>query len=294
MQLSKNIAIAAGILVEILFLWETADRQKTIQPAPGILSSRLSRIQEIIAVVTAVSWLLIVIAEFWNPTLTLGQLSLIQNSIMGPSFFFLFGFGMVAPKLLPRINEQTIVVINLLVLYSLFTMTHLEWYWLAAMLIPSLGILVMALTTSVIHPTLKSLLYFWYLLCLLMMAYQSNFEMFFKPSSELQLTSVDYFIAGMAGIFLLLHSIFLVRFFLMLTANILPQNRYLIRLAMPQLFDDEQIPRLKFFGILAGFAVIVIFNYFTNFLPSLSLLNVLVLAAVHFMGRPFKLTERLY
>lgn len=291
MELAATLAIAAGILIEILLLWETADRRKDTQPAPGILSPRLSRMQEIIGVVAIVSWLLIAIAEFWHPKLSLGALGLIQNSIMGPSFFFVFVFGMVSPRLLPRINEQTIVVISLLVLSSLFTVTTPEWYWLAALLIPSLGVLIMALTTHLIHPIMKSLLYFWYLICLFIMAYQNSYELFFQPITKTY-TSLDYFITGATGIFLLLHSIFLVRFFLMLSANILPQNRFLIHLAMPQLFDDQQIPRLKFLGILAGFAAIIAFNRLTGIVPSLSLLNVLVLVAAHFMD-PAKVNERL-
>jgi hypothetical protein len=293
MELSTNLAIAAGIIVEILLLWETSDWQKNARSAPGVLSPRLSRLQEIIAILLAVSWLFITLAEYFNPPLSLGMLSFIQNAIMGPSFFFLFVFGMVHPKLLPRINEQTIVVINLVVLYSLLSTSQLAWYWIAALLLPSLGVLVMALTTRIIHPMLKSLLYFWYLICLFIMAYQNNYEMFFKPTSELRLTSLDYFIGGAAGIFLLLHSIFLVRFFLMLSANILPYNRYLINLAMPQLFDDQQIPRLKFLGILALFAGIAALNHFTSFASSLSVLNVLILLAAHFMDRPFTLDQRI-
>ena len=288
-----NLAIAAGIVFEILLLWETADRQKSTQIAPGLLAPRLSRLQEMIALFLFISWILIALAEYFNPPLSLGTLSFIQNAIMGPSFFFLFVFGMLHPKLLPRINEQTIVVVNFVAIYGLLTTTSLAWPWLAALLLPSLGVLIMALTMRLIHPVIKSLLYFWYLVCLFIMAWQSNYEMFFSPTSEQQWTSLDYFIGGAAGIFLLLHSIFLVRFFLMLTANILPSNRYMITLTMPQLFDDQQLPRLKFFGILALFAVVVALNYFTGFVASVSVLNLLILLAAHFMDRPFTVTQRL-
>jgi hypothetical protein len=293
MELSMNLAIAAGILVEILLLWETSDRQKNARSAPGILSLRLSRWQEIIALTLAVSWALILLAEWWNPTLSLGALGFFQNVIMGPSFMFLFVFGMVIPKLLPRVNEQTIVVVTTIVAISLVRWGELEWYMWPALLIPLAGITLMALTTAILPPALKSVLYFWYLVCLFLMAYQSNFEMFFRPTSELEMTSLDYFVSGAAGIFLLLHSIFLVRFFLMLTALILPQNRYLIQLAMPQLFSDEQMPRAKFIFILLLAAMIILLNRQFGFVPNLGLASLMILLTVHFMDRPFELTERL-
>lgn len=286
MELAPNLAVAAGIIVEILLLWETADRQRDAGPAPGILAPRLSRIQEITLIVLIVSWICIALAEYVNPPLSLNTLSFIQNAIMGPSFFFLFIFGMVIPKLMPRINEQTIVAINLIVLISL--PAGIDWYWLAALLLPSLGVLVIALTNRIIHPGVKSLLYFWYLICLFIISYQNSYDLL---ASDQWSTSLEYFIGGASGIFLLLHSIFLVRFFLMLTANILPQNRYLVSLAMPQLFDDQQIPLLKFFGILAILAVIIVANQLTGLVASASLLNLLILLVVHFMDRPFALDQ---
>lgn len=293
MELASNLAIAAGILVEILLLWETADRQKAVSAKPGFLTSRLSRLQEILGLTLAGSWLLILLAEWINPPLSLKALNFIQNAILGPSFFFLFVFGMVVPRLLPRINEQTLVIINLLALYGLLTTVQLAWYAWVALLLPSLGVLILALTQHWLSPAVKSLFYGWYLVCLLLLAYQNNYELFFQPTAELRLTSMDYFIGGAAGIFLLLHSLFLVRFFLMLSANLLPYNRYLITQAMPQLFDDQQIPRWKFLALLGGFAGLVLVNQLTGFVPSLSLLNLLVLLAAHFMDRPFLVSEKL-
>jgi len=62
---------------------------------------------------------------------------------------------------------------------------------------------------------------------------------------------------------------------------------------MPQLFDDRQIPRLKFLVFLALFAAILAVNQLTGLAPSASLLNALILLAVHFMERPFTVTQRL-
>jgi hypothetical protein len=285
MNLAANLAIAAGIIIEILLLWETSDRQKNVQPAPGIIAPGISRLQELIALTVLVSWTLIAVAEFFNPQLSLSTLGNIQSVIMLPAFMFLFVYGMVHPKLLPRVNEQTIVVITAIVLLSLFGQAELAWYWLAALTLPIVAIFLMVLTTFIMPPALKSLYYFWYLICLFAMAYQSNFDLFFNSASADPQASFDYFIAGAAGIFLLLHSIFLVRFFLMLTANILPKNRYLIQLAMPQLFSDEQMPRYKFLVILLVVVAVLLLNRQFGFTPSFSLASLLILFVVHFMDR---------
>jgi hypothetical protein len=292
MELALNLAIAAGVIVEILLLWETSDRQKNVQPAPGIIAPGISRLQEIIALTVLVSWTLIALAEFFDPQPGSAVLDGIAGAIMLPAFMFLFVYGMVIPKLLPRVNEQTIVVITAIVLLSLVGQAELAWYWLAALAIPIVAIFLMALTTFVMPPLFKSLYYFWYLICLFLMVYQTNFALLLDAPAESQ-NSLDYFIAGAAGIFLLLHSIFLVRFFLMLTANILPGNRYLIQLAMPQLFSDEQMPRYKFLVILLLVVIVLWANRQFNFVPDLSLSSLLILFAVHFMDRSFKITGKL-
>jgi hypothetical protein len=293
MELATNLAIAAGIIVEILLLWETCDQQKNVQPAPGIIAPGISRLQEIIALTVLLSWTLIALAEFFDPQLSLTVLGGIQDAIMLPAFAFLFVYGMVVPKLLPRVNEQTIVVITAIVLLSLVGRVELAWYWLTALAVPIVAIFLMALTTFIMPPLFKSLHYFWYLICLFTMAYQSNFDLFFNSASADPQTSFDYFIAGAAGIFLLLHSIFLVRFFLMLTANIRKKNRYLIQLAMPQLFGDEQLPRYKFLVILLLVVIVLWTNRQFGFAPDLSLSSLLILFAVHFMDRASRTAPRL-
>lgn len=291
MQLASYLAIAAGIVVEILLLWETADRQKNPHPVPGLLATRLGRIQEIIALALAAFWALILLAEWLQPQLSSQAYDFLGNAVMGPSFFFLFVFGMVVPRLLPRVNEQTIFIVNLVVLSTL--PGGLDWLWLALLALPTLGVLIAAFTHRRPSPALQSLLYFWYLVCLLIMAVQNDYQTFFAPPAELQMTSLDYFIAGAVGIFLLLHSIFLARFFLMLSANLLPQNRYLLALAMPKLFDDQQMPRRKFFIILGLVLLVTLINRLSGLFPSASLLNALLLISVHFIDRPFRFDQRI-
>lgn len=285
MELAFNIALAAGIIVEILLLWETSNRQRNIPLKPGFIASGVSRAQEAIALVVLVAWTLILPLEFFKPQLGSGFINWMTETIMVLAGLFLFIAGLWYHKFLPRINEQTLVVVTAIVLLSLYGQVQLDWYWLAALSVPLIGIFILALTKHILHPALKSLFYFWYLMCLLVMAYLGAFDLLFNLDTGYLETSFDHFIAGAAGLFFLLHCVFLVRFFLMLTANILPWNRYLITLAMPQLFGDEQMSRRRFVVILLVVLGILWANRQFGLATDINLASLLILFVVHFMDR---------
>ncbi|PWH11779.1 MAG: hypothetical protein DDG60_16515 [Anaerolineae bacterium] len=297
MTLAAYLAVISGILIEILLLWEAADRRNTLLHPSTLVAPSFNRLQQGIALFALIAWLAITLAEFFKPSVSASILAALQSAVMAPTFAFLFIFGMVSPKLLPRVNEQTIVTTSLVTFYSLLSTARFEWFWLAILLLPTLGIFWMGLTSRTMHPYLKSLLYFWYLVGLLIMALQHNLKIFIPSSPQdlnaVAMTNLDYFLGGAAGVFLLLHSIFLVRFFLMLTALIRPANRHLILRTMPRLFNDRQIPPVQFIGLLTFFGAILVLNHFTGILSSTSVLNLLILFAVHFMERPVFLTDRL-
>ncbi|MFO7583514.1 MAG: hypothetical protein R6W69_02200 [Anaerolineales bacterium] len=285
MELAFNIALAAGIIVEILLLWETSNRQRNIPLKPGFIASGVSRAQEAIALVVLVAWTLILPLEFFNPQFGSGFINWVSETIMLLAGLFLFIAGLWYHKFLPRINEQTLVVVTAIVLLSLYGQVQLDWYWLAALSVPLIGIFILALTKHILHPALKSLFYFWYLMCLLVMAYLGTFDLLFNLDTGYLETSFNHFIAGAAGLFFLLHCVFLVRFFLMLTANILPWNRYLIALAMPQLFGDEQMSRRRFVVILLVVLGILWANLQFGLVTDINLASLLILFVVHFMDR---------
>lgn len=285
MQLAFNVALAAGIIVEILLLWETSNRQRNIPLKPGFIAPGVSRVQEAIALVVLLAWTLILPLEFFNPQLGSGFINWMTETIMVLAGLFLLGAGLWYHKFLPRINEQTLVVVTAIVLLSLYGQVQFDGFWLAAIAALLAAMTLLALTRHVLRPVLKSLFYFWYLICLLAMAYLSSFDLLFNPDTGNLETSFDHFIAGATGLFFLLHCVFLVRFFLMLTANLLPWNRYLIALAMPQLFGDEQMPPVTFLAILAGAGAVVVLNQQFGFAPSLSLASLLILFVVHFANR---------
>ncbi|MCX6067842.1 MAG: hypothetical protein NT121_19150 [Chloroflexi bacterium] len=294
MTLPFLIAIAAGVVVEILLLWESAGQQSTFKPRAGLLAPQLSRSQEWIGLTLLVAGLLIIVFQSsgFDPGSTI--LDGISSVIMLAAFSFLFLFGMVIPRLMPRVSEQTVVLVNVLILQGILPSLAHNMILLAILLIPSLLVLLLAFSDRVLLPILKSFVYLWYLICLLIMVSRNNFELFFSSDTANPSTPLEYGIAGAAGIFLLLHAIFLVRFFLMLSALVLPHNRHFMVSVMPRLFSDEQMPRLRFLIVLGLAGLLLFINQHYGFVPQLALTNVLILAVVHLMERfPLITTSRL-
>lgn len=277
------------MLVEALLLWETVDRQANRPAGAGVIARRMSRLQELLVFVLLFSWLAIFLADRFAPPLSLQQQSAIESVLLFLLFSFLFVFGLVLPVLLPRVNEQTIFVVSLLTTYILWMKGLLSGVGWVLLLLPLAGLFWMAWTTRILSPYLKSGLYLWYLFCLLVISLQADFAVFY---GETRLQVFDYFLGGAAALFLLLHSVFLIRFFLMLTALFLPANRPLLALTMPKLFDDRQISRPQWLGLLALFVGILVLNRLTGLLPSFTAFNLLFLLAVHFLERPFPILQR--
>jgi hypothetical protein len=170
MEIAFNIALAAGIIVEILLLWETSNRQRGIALPPGFIAPGVSRVQEAIALVILAAWTLILPLEFFNPQIGSGFINWLTEIIMVLAGLFLLFAGLWYHKFLPRINEQTLVVVTAIVLLSLYEQVQLNWQWLTALALPLVGIFILALTKRSLPAVLKSLFYFWYLICLLVMA----------------------------------------------------------------------------------------------------------------------------
>lgn len=282
MSLAALLAVAFGILVEILLLWESADRQAHPAAATKVTAQRMSRLQQGVVLVLLLAWLVIGLADRFASPLSVQAQSAVQQLILFFFFSFLFVFGLVLSHLLPRVNEQTVFIVSLLAFYAFWSQGALTGLWLLLAFLPLTFVFWMAWTPRPLSTTRKSLLYGWYLLSLLGVALQNDFTVFFQQSGS----NLDYFVGGMTGTFLLLHSVFLVRFGLMLTALLLPANRHLIARAMPRLFDDRQMPRAQVLMVLAVFGGVLALNRLTGLLPSLALLNLLIWGAVHFWERP--------
>jgi len=206
----------------------------------------------------------------------------VDGIFIGLGLFLLY-FGVVDPRLLPRVNEQTVLVVHTtIILNLLLNSPRPSPLILLALLVPTIGVLYLALTKRTISPVAKALVYLWYLVSLLLLAIQNDFGGLFSTSVS-EPTLLESYITGAASIFLLLHSLFLIRFFLMVSSLIFPYNWRYMQTVMPKLFSDEQIPLwqvLVLEGIVVG---IVVLNAVFGVASSTAVANILVLVAVWWM-----------
>jgi hypothetical protein len=283
MTLAETLAITTGIVFEVLLLLEGAQaRQKTSQPH-GIVMPFLSRLQEWTLIFLIGAWILI-----WNVSVFPFQpspeiIDSLSGMVMFAAFSFLFVFGLVDPRMLPRVNEQSILVTNLVILPALPGWFEQNLWLTALVLLPTVALAVLVAFPRILPPTLKAFVYFWYLGCLLVVTMQSNFDLLFTSNTTMNL--FDQFIAGQSGLFLLLNALFLVRFFLMLSALVLPANRHYIPAAMPQLFNDEQISTRTFFLLVGLVLSVLIANHLTGLAAPATLTNLLILVTIHGLDR---------
>lgn len=284
------VALAAGMVIEVLLLWERSAHDAA-RSQSGFVPGPPSPIQALIGLVVLVAALLVALVDGFGLQVPAFWIDAFSNGIMFVAFSFLFVFGLVVPRLMPRVNEQAILAVNLVTLLNLAVMPGLPPVVLAGFAVPGMLLLLLGVTRQSLSPMLKSLVYFWYLVCLLALTLQNDFSVFI--SNELQPANLfQMAVAGAAGIFLLLHALFLVRFFLMLSALILPHNRKYLFQVMPGLFGDEQMPALKFLSVL-GVAAGAYWAAVAFGLASLPAANLLILFIVHFMDRlPFVLHKK--
>jgi hypothetical protein len=198
--------------------------------------------------------------------------------VLGLGLFF---YGLVNPLLLPRINEQAALSVHTTVLLSL-ALTGWNEALRAYLIAPVFLTLVLAylgLSRRSPSPTVKALVYLWYLITLLGLTLQNDFSSLTQPAST-PLPLTEAFVVGAAGVFLLLHGLFLVRFALIVSSLIIPRNRHYITDAMPRLFTDEQIPRWQVVVIPVLIAGIFAANSTLDAISDRTIANVLVLTLV--------------
>ncbi len=283
MRLAAFTALCLGIAVEILILWEQSGADAGA-PTSRFATPMLSTERLLIGVLFAIAMVLIAIFEL-SPLKTqqayMGQW--IIDGIFTILGLFLFYYGIVHPKLLPRINEHAALSVHTTVMVGFILNPAFQTEaWIIALVLapPTLVLLYMGLSYRPLAPLLKAGVYLWYLICLLALTLQNDFSMLTQPVTT-PIALSEAFIVGAAGVFLLLHGLFLVRFLLIVSTVILPRNWRYIKLAMPRLFSDEQVPRWQVLVLQAGLAGILVFNKQLDLASNITLVNVLVLAIVH-------------
>ena len=189
---------------------------------------------------------------------------------------FLLGAGVLADGLLPRVNERSVLTAQVLVLLlALFNREQTDWVILGlAVGIPTALSIGLLLSRRALSAPLKACAYLGYLFALLHLAYQTaNLGLF----SASEISGFAGFAFGSLFVFLMLHSLFAVRFFLIVSSLILPRNRPPIAVLMPRLFSDEQAPPQRFGLFALAAALLVLVNSWLQVVSNEILVGLVVL-----------------
>lgn len=285
MSLSAFTALCLGFVVETLVLWEQAAQEAPVRRSPlwRFGDGAVVSVQRfLIAVVFTVALALVGLFELtgWaDYQVYMGQV-IIDGIFVALGLFALY-YGVLDPFLLPRINEQVVLSVHTTVMIGIIldAPRPLNAPVIVGLALVTLGLLGVSLTQRRLPALLKALLYLWYLISLLILTLQNDFSSLTEPASA-PLPLSEAFVAGAAGLFLVLHGLFLVRFFLIASSLILPGNRRYIGLAMPKLFSDRQSPRWQALAVPAVVAGVVWLNTVLDLAPDAAVANVLILAIV--------------
>jgi hypothetical protein len=175
---------------------------------------------------------------------------------------FLIGAGVIGDGLLPRVDERAVLTVQILV--ALFTLTQERLPARPGLLglvgIPLLVSLGLVIWRRALAPPVQALVYFGYLLALLALTYQTaNLNSF----SAVDFSNGQALAFGGLFVFLLLHGLFTIRFFLIVSSLILPRNRPMINGMMARLYSNEQIslPRFVLFTLILASLVLLNARY---------------------------------
>jgi len=284
MTLSTLIMFLCGIIVEIMLLWERT-RPQADDPGSGwLVIARLSRFQLWIGSLCLAALALAGACELIGVGAILVSL---DDGWVGAIFVtlgvFIFFLG-VWGNLLPKVNETSILSVQALVLVGLMTRPEVNFLglglWLAGL--PALVVILLVGRKTALNPGLKAMVYLWYLVSLLILSFENGS---FDTFNQAELNFLEGFAAGSVFIFLILHSLFSMRFFLIASSLILPRNRPYIQAIMPHLFGDEQIAPRQFIGLLAVVLAVVLLNRAAGLVSQTVLVNLSVLVCVQYLFR---------
>lgn len=288
MTLEAFVLFMLGMSLEVVWLWEAAHTQADNQSKTASIARMLPG-----------AWFtqagLIVLAGAAFGLVHLLGVDQVYTSLDDAPVFILFTLiglyvliaGVIGSHLLPPIHERSVLSTQLLVAAGLLTgalqlPSTVLWGLGSVMLLLSLFLL---LQRQALPPIPKALVYAWYLALLLGLSLMNGDAALFA-ARDLDLTSGFTF--GVVFIFLLLHGLFFIRFFLIVCSLILPRNRKFIGEMMPRLFSDEQAHPVLFALVTLGLIAAVWLNAHFNLLPGALFTSLCVLISTQLMARPWK------
>lgn len=292
MTLEVFVLFLLGMALEVVWMWEAAHAQAQEKMETAFVAQMLPE-----------TWIiqagLILLAGAAFGMVHLIGIDQVHTSLDDGPVFFLFTLiglfiliaGVFGSHLMPPINERSVLSTQLLLAAGMLTGAvqlpmFILWALGTFMLLLSLFLL---LQRQSLPPILKALVYAWYLALLLGLSVINGDAALFS-ARDLNLTSGFAF--GVVFIFLLLHALFFIRFFLIVCSLILPRNRKFIGYLMPRLYNDEQAQPLPFVLITLGLTAAVWFNSRWNLLPNALFISLCVLVSMQWQARVSKVQSQ--
>jgi len=280
MHITSYIAFILGLTLEILLLWENARQRDKPARKSGLEEAFLSPEKQLMVALAVFAGLLIGVLYLigWDDRRVYidGLMSIPFAAII----IGLLVYGLILPYLLPRINEEAALSIHIVVALNLILTRPFELPWwphyALGLGIPWLLLLAATLPNKP-PPLVKAGIYWWYLINLLALTLQTDFSVLNEPAYT-PLPLGEAFVLGAGAIFLLLHAFFCLRFTLMLSSVINPLGAEYMRLVIPQLFGDEQLPLVQVLLLQAFAAGVIFLNVRFDIAPNLTVVTLLVMA----------------
>ncbi len=292
MSIAQFIAIVAGLLTEFALLFgkkegKTADIEPDSHSRLPNSIAILSHEQRIFLFGSIALLFSIAINQLPSSTHLFESLLNLFMLIAGLSVGAILLSALFDDRMLPRVNEQQMLIVHLIVGVNLLINQTLALpnraIWL--LLIPTAALFLQAVWPHLLPLTVRAIFYFWYLIMLLILTLQNGSGDYLDID---RLSMPELYIAASIGIFLAAHFLLTLRFLVIVPSLILPRNRPLLQLIMPKIMQDEQMSPTVLTAVMLLFGGILAINYWWELVLDQTLINLLILAVLQL---PKKLSE---
>jgi hypothetical protein len=198
--------------------------------------------------------------------------------------------------LLPRVNEKILLAYTITLWYAFFSFIYQPWrlyYILAGLLVvPTCGVLWLAVTDSPLSVKRKMAFYSWYLLMVvLMVVFQFSFSYlkpFFSDSPVAGGTAVGALLSGMAFCYMVVNATYIFHMFPMQGKHESREEAMRrwhgwVDLMTGRYYDSEQLTDLQSFLVVGLFGGALAANYFYGFVSTTMAVNIGILAPLLLM-----------
>lgn len=278
MRLDTFFTLCLGLLIEILSLWEIARREHGTTVYLSYLPRWLNPERVVMLGLTLIAFLSIGLFRLFGINeISSGITDALLMPIAVAAGLFAFYFGLLHPFLLPRVNEQMLftlyVTLGVGALFGGDLKISNRWDMLGMAMLGAL-LFWASVSEQKLPSGVQALTYLGYLSAVYWVGYQQVNMLATAPSAIL--TPMDGFILGVGGMFTVLHTLFWVRFFLIISSMILPNHWRYLDPIMSRLFANTQNSLKDVVLSLGGTLGLLLVNRLTGAVPVSLFLSLLV------------------